>query len=96
MIETFDLREVTGSINGFDEIAISKAFRQDLDKMTGSMPTRAAIFTHLRRIGVKDNEAYKDAMGLTIAEIEALFRDQVEAAEGDRLGEDKTVSGPNS
>lgn len=58
--------EVMGSITGYDEIAISRAFKTDIGDMRekGFTFLRALVFVHQRRQGKKDAEAYQHAMEL--------------------------------
>jgi hypothetical protein len=66
------------SLNGFDEIAVSKAFGVDISELreTPFRFLRALIFIHQRReAGAKDAEAYKTAMGMTVAAVGEYFPD---------------------
>jgi hypothetical protein len=67
------------SLNGFDEIAIAKAFGDEVSALGSKRPMtflRALIFVALRRDGSKDAEAYQAAMGLTLREVTEFFPDQ--------------------
>lgn len=79
------------TLNGFDEIAITKQFGTDVSQLTTgkdrpgnpTMLLRALVFVdHRRRTGAKDAEAYKAAMNLTLTEVHDYFADD-EPAEMD-------------
>lgn len=63
------------SLNGFDEIAIFKAFKLDLSAMEerGFLAIRSCIFVHMRRLGSSDADAYQAAMMLPVKELETYF-----------------------
>ena len=63
------------SLNGFDEIAVSRAFGEDLSVLRTKPFTfvRALVFVDLRRGGAKDGDAHKQAMTLTMGELEDYF-----------------------
>ena len=68
--------EVFESLNGFDEIAIERAFGQDIstlkDKPTLAM--RALFFTEKRREGLSDKDAKQAAMESALSELTDYFR----------------------
>lgn len=64
------------TLNGFDEIAISKAFGQDIAVLQRTVPLtyhRALVFALKRREGLKDPDAKKAALELTIRELDDFF-----------------------
>ena len=67
-------------INGFDEIAIGRSFGEDLSDLRRKpfMFVRALVFVHLRRGGAKDGEAHKQAMNLTMSDLEGYFEQDSE------------------
>ncbi len=70
-----DFEEVTRSINGFDEIAVSNLFGMRFAKMEDTTAARAVLFVSLRRNqGFDDKAAYREAMNLGLADLEARFQ----------------------
>lgn len=65
------------TLNGFDELAVAKAFAADIAELRNSPMRflRALAFVHQRRNGAKDADAYKTAMTLTVAEVGDYFAD---------------------
>lgn len=63
------------SLNGFDEQAIAAAFGEDIMALRDkpSRFIRALVFIEKRREGMKDAEAKKAAMEMTMADIEEAF-----------------------
>ena len=76
------VEEVTGRLNGFDEIAIEKHFGKDLGNLSGTMTLRALVFALARREGKDDREAFRGAMQKTLVECRDTF-DRDEKGEGD-------------
>ena len=70
------------SLTGFDEIAVAKAFGTDIADLreTPMRFLRALAFVHQRRCGLKDAEAYKAAMSMTIQEAGEYFADDEDEA----------------
>lgn len=79
--------EAAKSINGFDEIAIAAHFGARLTTLQEDAYSflRALVFVDKRRDGLKDNEAYKAAMEVTIGELGEYFaaEDFVEDDQGE-------------
>lgn len=76
--------EVFESLNGFDEIAIEKAFGEVTSlKDKPMMFLRALLFIETRREGKKDNEAKQVAMNATMKQLTDYFRgdEDLEAGE---------------
>lgn len=79
------IEELARSLNGFDEIAISKSFGVEVEDMLGPNGDgkgakkvkflRALIFTSFRRQGMKDREAYNATMTIPLVELETQFGD---------------------
>lgn len=67
--------ELFESLTGFDEIAITKAFKVELFDLQEKpfLFMRAMAFILRRREGAKDAEAYQAAMEMTLGELTALF-----------------------
>lgn len=75
------------SLNGFDEIAIARAFGQDISDMVNQeqpdrarpfMFIRALVFVHKRRTSepkIKDAQAFDQAMRMPQAELQEYFAD---------------------
>jgi hypothetical protein len=70
-----NLNELVEGATGYDEIAISKFFHMQLSQLEENPTTgmRVAMFLHLRRNGSKDQEAYKDAMTMTLKALSDLI-----------------------
>lgn len=87
------ISEMASTLNGFDELAIKKEFRQSYytlaDDETGDrgLLLRTLVFVHLRREGAKDPAAYRQAMELTQLELGEYFADEPEGEGGDDLPE---------
>lgn len=67
------------TINGFDELAITKQFGEDIAQLQPRPFTflRALVFVHQRREGLRDAEAYKAAQELPISTLQDYFPDEV-------------------
>jgi hypothetical protein len=86
--EPVSIDALARSLNGFDEIAISKAFGYEVEDMLGPNGDgkgakkvkflRALIFVSFRRDGMKDREAYNATMNIPLVELEAQFGDLTE------------------
>lgn len=64
----------TGSLTGFEELAISGRFGADFADLPPTRVMRALAFVHQRRaLSGDDQAAYNAAMGLTVAEVQALW-----------------------
>lgn len=84
--------DVFGSLNGFDEIAISKAFGHDIAALRATPLTyhRALVFTLKRRENLKDHDAKKAALDMTIRELDDYFEEEAPDA---ALNEDADPNG---
>jgi hypothetical protein len=82
--------EAAESINGFDEIAIGAHFGMKLASMKEDPYTflRALVFVDKRRGGLKDKEAFQEAMEQTIGDLGRYFvaEDGVEDPAGEGEG----------
>lgn len=87
-----DAQEYARTLTGFDEIAIEKAFRKDLDDLSGNMSVRALMFVKLRRDGEKDGPAYTAAMQATAGQLRDMWSPGDEAQAGGDQG--KAAPGP--
>lgn len=83
-VERIDAQVMARSLNGYDEIAIKKAFGASFEDLEGMFAGRSLYFIKLRRDGAKDPEALKAAMMATIGELEDRFRSS--DAEGNEDG----------
>ena len=76
--------EVTESLNGFDEIAIEKAFGKPLTELSDTMAARALVFVLRRRDGMDDKDARREVMQMALGVVMDSF-----AEEGDTEGKDE-------
>lgn len=67
--------EAMKSLNGFDEIAIEKAFGRDFDDLNGRATVRAVIFVLERRGGASDKDAKAHAMSIPLGELDQCFEE---------------------
>ena len=82
--EKINADEVVRSLNGFEDIAIEKAFGVALLKMDEMRASRALLFILKRRDGANDFDAYKGAMEVTFGDLMDTFEtedDDEDAAE---------------
>jgi len=76
------IRQLVRSMNGYEEIAIAKAFKQPFEDLAGMMALRSLIFMTERRSvpttpgahQISDRDAYQAAMMLTVAEVEEWIK----------------------
>lgn len=83
------------SLTGFDELAIAKAFGEDISSLRHKpfRFLRALVFVHKRRAeGVKDPQAYQATQELTMRQLEAYFVADEPMAEETDLGKDAPPS----
>lgn len=79
MSSTQTADDMFGTLNGFDELAIAKQFGTQIHQLhpdEGGSPfvfLRALAFIDIRRNGVKDADAYKQAMELSVADANGYF-----------------------
>lgn len=81
--------EVMESLTGFDEIAIEQQWGADISTLARtnvSKFSRALAFTLKRRDGLKDPEAKKEILGLTLGEVDAMFADDADDLPGSEAG----------
>jgi len=73
-----DAKNMMGSLNGFEEIAISKSFKMSFEELgdTGTLAARALVFVDNKRNGMKDAENFKAVMNAPSAEIQARFAEE--------------------
>lgn len=82
--------EYLGTLNGFDEIAIQKAFGSkpfELSDNDAMGLLRSLYFTAKRREGLDDKAAKQAAFEATIAEVNDFFPDDDETNEDDPITE---------
>lgn len=82
-LEPFVGSEVAQTVNGFEEIAVRKAFGASFETLEGTHAARALVFILLRRQKLKDHEAYSSAMELTIRELTPLILPEPSGVEDD-------------
>lgn len=75
--------DAVGSLSGFEELAIAKAFKAELSDLSATMTMRALVFVQARREQMNDQEAYRTAMQLTLAGTKARFAALDDDAEDD-------------
>lgn len=66
-------REALNSLNGFDEIAIEKAFGKPLDELDGRATVRSVIFVLEKRAGSSDKDAKAYALGVAMGKLDDHF-----------------------
>lgn len=71
-MEPFKISEKFMSLNGFEEIGIEKHFGARIEKLPETDCVRAVIFTLKLREGIDKRDAYQQAMGTTMGEVQAL------------------------
>jgi hypothetical protein len=71
--ERINAEDFAKSLNGFEELAIRKAFGVGISELEGTMVPRAILFINEKRNGLKDFDAYNSAMLLTLSAIEGRF-----------------------
>ncbi|WP_028654880.1 hypothetical protein [Nocardioides sp. J54] len=85
--------EAMNSLNGFDEIAIEKAFGQDFDDLNGRATVRAVIFVLEKRAGASDKDAKQYAMSVPMGQLDDHFESNPEEVDED---EPETEQGKDS
>lgn len=93
--ERLSANALAETLNGFDEIAISKAFGEDISELR-SKPfsfLRALIFIEQKRNGSKDAIAYKAAMEVRTVELDEYFPDDPEEVDPDEPVTDEGKDG---
>jgi hypothetical protein len=78
--------EVMDSLTGFEEIAIEKHMAYDIytDDEAKARPVllmRCLVFVLEKRAGLKDTDAMKAAMGMSVKDVNDYFPDTVEDVE---------------
>lgn len=71
-----DLDEMANSLDGWDELAVKKFFKDSLSnigKEDAMAFMRVLYFVHLRKGGVKDPDAYNAAMGMSLKALGETF-----------------------
>lgn len=79
-VEKLNVEELTESLTGFEEIAISKVFSvKDFMTLPGTMSVRALLFVVYKRDGDNDTDAYQKAMEMSMKAVQEFFDDDIEA-----------------
>lgn len=89
--DLINIEELSGSLTGYDEIAITRSFDDDLAGLRGkgTLGLRALVFVVRRREGMKDREARDAALKMPQAALMDLFDlDSIEGAAEILAGED--------
>lgn len=73
--EQLTAEELAESLTGYDEIAIAKAFGEDIYEMAPAKSMRALAFVAVRRTGGTDAEAKDAVMGMSIKDVKESFAD---------------------
>lgn len=65
------LEDLAESLNGWEEIAVQKMFGFSIDSFEdqGTLGIRALVFVEFKREGMKDPQAHKAALDLTMREL---------------------------
>lgn len=73
--EIHTLEELAESLNGWEELAVVKAFGFTIDDFEnqGTLGIRALAFVEFKRDGAKDPAAHKAAMDLSISELVSRY-----------------------
>lgn len=77
--EQISTEEFIESLTGYEEIAIAKAFGAELFVLAETKQTmfiRALVFIHVKRTGVKDDEAKKTVLGMSLKQAQSHFSDE--------------------
>jgi hypothetical protein len=85
--------EVQNTLNGFDEIAIEKAFGAEYDDLNGRNTLRALIFTMKRRDGLDDIKARKAALEVPMDQLVGHFADDANEVDEDEPETDAGKTG---
>lgn len=89
-VEKIDAEEAAGSVTGYDEIAIAKAFGLDLvdmqEQKKGTLTMRALLFITRRREGLSDKDAYRSVMEMRLSDVLDAF--DTDAAEADAAADE--------
>jgi hypothetical protein len=85
MSAQMSVNALTDALNGFDELAIGKAFSEDISTLKNKplMFLRALAFVDFRRAGMKDGPAYKAAMQLLSKDLADHFPDDPDEIDPD-------------
>jgi hypothetical protein len=70
--------DFVGTLSGWDEIAIEKAFGEDFLTLRkrGTTMVRALVFVAFKRQGQKHDEAYRSAMDMPMSDLENYFAEE--------------------
>lgn len=85
--------ETQNSLNGFDELAIEKAFGAEYDDLNGRNVLRALIFTLKRREGLDDIKARKVVLEIPMDQLVTHFAEDANEVDED---EPETEAGKES
>jgi hypothetical protein len=96
--EKLDPQEFSQTLNGFDELAISRMFGSDISELAATLQVRALEFVRLRREGMKDRDAHRRVMEMLRVELEEQWKNDNSEADqaGDDTGKDWIGNGPSS
>lgn len=85
--ETHTLEELAESLNGWEELAVVKAFGFTIDDFEnqGTLGIRALAFIEFKREGAKDPAAHKAAMDLSVRELVDRYPEMNEDAVPDPM-----------
>lgn len=74
--------EMFDSLTGFEEIAIAQMFKRTVSTLASEDPlqlSRALVFAHLKRGGLRDVDAYRQAQEMGTAAVRDHFAQAVES-----------------
>lgn len=80
---TITAKETLESLNGFDEIAIEKAFGKEFDDLGGRATVRALIFIQRKRAGDNDKDAKTFALSVPMGQLDDHFAKPAEEVDED-------------
>lgn len=78
MAHEMTAEDFVGTLSGWDEIAIEKAFGEDFLTLRkrGTTMVRALVFVAFKREGQKHDEAYASAMNMPMRGLETYFAEE--------------------
>lgn len=85
--ETNRLEELAESLNGWEELAVQKAFGFNIDDFEnqGTLGIRALAFVEFKREGQKDAAAHRAAMDLSVRALIDRYPEMAEDAAADPM-----------
>lgn len=84
MTTQHSITELVSSLTGYEDQAIEDRFGRTIAQLLDAnaiKACRALLFVEAKRRGVRDGDAYKQVMGMTISEVDSSFKDEAEDAD---------------